>query len=139
VADRVGARTRELRKLTLRDALLIGVAQALALVPGVSRSGITLTAGLFLGLNREAAARFSFLLSMPVILGAALFELLKAARAGELHGEGAAFAVGILAAAVVGMAAIRFLLGYLQRNSVLLFVGYRVLAGVAVLLVALVR
>lgn len=138
-ADRVAPRTRRIGSLDLRDALIIGAAQAIALVPGVSRSGITLTAGLLLGLDREAAARFSFLLSAPVIAGAALFEGFKSLRAGGLHGETAAFAVGIAASAITGLIAIRFLLGYLQRHSVSLFVGYRVVVGAALLLVALVR
>jgi undecaprenyl-diphosphatase len=136
-ADRVARHARDLDSFTLREAVLVGCAQALALFPGVSRSGSTLTAGLLLGLNRESAARFSFLLSMPVILGAVLLEAFKLVRAGELQGQGPVMGVGILASAVVGIAAIRFLLGYLRRNSVLLFVGYRVAAGALVLLVSL--
>jgi undecaprenyl-diphosphatase len=138
-ADRVAPRTRRMGSLTLRDALIIGVAQAIALVPGVSRSGITLTAGLLLGLDRPAAARFSFLLSAPVIVGAVLFEAFKVVRAGGLQGDGTVFAVGIAASAITGLIAIRFLLGYLQRHSVSVFVGYRVVVGTAMLLLTLVR
>ncbi len=136
-ADRVPAHTRDLKRFTLREAIIVGCAQVLALFPGVSRSGITMTAGLLLGLTRDAAARFSFLLSMPVILGAAAFQLLKLMRSGGFHGEGLAFLVGIVAAAIVGLLTIGFLLGYVRRNSLDLFVGYRVIAGLAVLLLVI--
>ncbi len=135
-ADRVGRQERELDRFTLREALLVGLAQALALMPGVSRSGITLSAGLLLGLSRESAARFSFLLSMPVILGAVLLQGYKLARAGGPQGEELAFVVGITASAIVGLLAIRFLLAYLRSNNTNLFVGYRLLAGVAILVLS---
>ena len=132
-----GLRRRDLESFTLGEALVVGAAQALALAPGVSRSGITLTAALLLGLNRQAAARFSFLLSMPVILGAVLFQFLKLAKGGGFQGQELAFALGILVSAVTGLLAIRMLLGYLQRNSLILFVGYRLAAGALVLLLVL--
>jgi undecaprenyl-diphosphatase len=139
LADRVGPKQRSIEQLSLGQALIIGTAQALALVPGVSRSGITLTAALFLGLNRESATRFAFLLSMPVTLGAVLFEFAKLIRSGGFEGQGLAFALGILAAFVTGMAAIGFLLRYVQHNSLVPFVAYRVVVGVLVLLLFLAR
>ncbi len=131
-ADAYGSRKRTLTDLTWVDALTIGLAQAIALMPGVSRSGITITASLARGLDRAAAARFSFLLSGPIIAGAALFKLRNGIPAGELT---AAF-IGTAAAAVTGWVAIGFLLRYLQTNSTFVFVAYRILFGALVLLVA---
>jgi undecaprenyl-diphosphatase len=138
VADRVGIQRRAMERFTLVDAVLIGIAQAIALVPGVSRSGITITAGLLLGFTRPAAARFSFLLSTPVTLAAGSFELVHLLRSG-MEGDGLAIlGVGILTSAVVGLCAISFLLHFLQRNSTDVFVWYRVAAGLCVFLIALV-
>jgi len=137
IADAVGRRRRELDDLRVRDAATIGVAQALALFPGISRSGITIAAGLFLGLEREAAARFSFLMATPIIAGAGIW------KARELVGGalGAAdvipLVVGFVAAALAGLAAIAFLLAYLRRRSTALFIGYRYVAA-ALLVVAVV-
>jgi undecaprenyl-diphosphatase len=135
LADRYGALKRTTKDLVWRDALVMGLAQAIALMPGVSRSGITMTAGLFRGLDRPTAARFSFLLSGPIILGAAVFKL----RTGVPSSELGAALVGMVVAAVVGFLAIRFLLRYLQRNSLLVFVIYRVLFGALVIGVAKAR
>ncbi len=131
-ADAFGSRSRTLEDLGWMDAVAIGLAQAVALMPGVSRSGITITASLARGLDRAAAARFSFLLSGPIIAGAALFKL----RAGVPSSDLTAFAVGTLAAAVTGWIAIGWLLRYLQTNSTFVFVAYRVLFGTLVLVVA---
>ena len=126
-ADRYAARSATIGSMTLAHALFIGFSQALALVPGVSRSGITITAGLMAGYTRESAARFSFLLSTPVIAGAAVLKLHK------LHlapGEALPFIAGTLCSAVVGYLCIKFLLQYLTRHSLNLFVWYRLaLAG----------
>jgi undecaprenyl-diphosphatase len=121
---------------TFRDALLIGVAQALAIFPGISRSGATIAAGMTLGLSRAAAARFSFLLSIPVIFGATIFKLpdLGTAEPGTLPFGGAEIAVGVLVAAVSGYWAIRFLLKLVQTDDLLGFARY--VAGFAVLLFA---
>lgn len=132
-ADRLGRHRRGLQDVRLPDALVVGVAQAIALLPGVSRSGITMTAALFLGLERAAAARFSFLLSSPIVLAAGLYELRKLVGPGIAPGQGPAFLVGAVTSAVVGFLAIGFLLRYLQRNSVASFVWYRLLAGAGVL------
>jgi len=137
LADDVTSREKPLTRISLIDSLVIGVAQAFALIPGVSRSGSTITAGLFRNLTREAAVRFSFLLSTPIIAGAVLL------KAHELHKEGlpegmrAPFLVGILVSAVVGYAAISWLIRYLQSNTLKLFVYYRIAAGLAVIALAL--
>jgi undecaprenyl-diphosphatase len=133
VADRVGKRERALEQITLADALVIGCAQVLALAPGVSRSGITMTAGLFRGLDRGTAARFSFLLSAPITVAAALYKLRILVREPLTGSEAVAFLVGIATAAVVGALAIGFLLRYLQRQPVDVFVWFRLAAGATVL------
>lgn len=139
LAERLAHHNRSLESIGWRDALIIGLAQAAALLPGVSRSGATITAGLFLGLERAAAARFSFLLATPIIAGAGLKKVYDVARAGLAPGDQAAFAAGFLAAAVSGYLCIAFLLRYLQRNSTLVFVWYRIGLGVFLIVVALAR
>ena len=131
VLDRA-AQSRGLRNLGAPGALLIGVAQATALVPGVSRSGATIAAGRALGLRREAATRFSFLLSAPVVVGAAAALLGEAILGGEDIAWGPLL-FGALVAALVGMAVIRWLLRFVRRHSLAVFVWYRLAAGVAVL------
>lgn len=130
-ADRYSEKTANLKQMSFGHSLFIGFAQALALVPGVSRSGITIIAGLLKGYTRECAARFSFLLSTPVIAGAAILKLRKLHLA---EGEALPFALGAAFSAVVGYLCIKFLLQYLNRHSLNLFVWYRLgLAAVAVL------
>lgn len=138
-ADRTSRRHRSLHQLGLLDALIIGIAQAFALAPGVSRSGITITAALFLQVNRADAARFSFLLSGPIVVGAAIYKMAGVVRDGLPADERLPFAAGVLAAAVVGFAAIRFLLSYLQKRSLALFVFYRLALGALALGVFLSR
>jgi undecaprenyl-diphosphatase len=136
LADRLGRRTREIEALNAPTALTIGFSQALALFPGISRSGATLTTGLALGLTREAAARFSFLLAVPITLGAGIYgsrHLLTEAHTGV---EWLAIAVGFAAAAISGMLAIGFLLSWLRNRSVTIFSVYRIVfAAFVVLLV----
>ena len=132
-ADRLSARRRSLSELTLWDAVIIGLSQALALAPGTSRSGVTITAALFLKMNRTDAARFSFLMSGPIVAGAFLYKMLGLVRGGFPVDEQVPFLAGIVAAAVVGYFAIRFLLGYLQQRSLNLFIGYRLVCGLLVL------
>jgi undecaprenyl-diphosphatase len=133
-AERVSRRDREIDTLTGRDAAIIGGAQALALMPGVSRSGATISAGLFLNLTRTDAARFSFLLSVPAVVLSGLFEL---RHIGEGGGAPAgATALATLLAFVTGYASIAFLLRYLAHHSIAVFVGYRWLLGVVVLALA---
>jgi undecaprenyl-diphosphatase len=133
VVDRAASLARGLERVGLGDAVAVGLAQCLALVPGVSRSGITITAGLLRGLDRAAAARFSFLLSTPITVAAALYSLRKLTGPGAASSDLLALLVGVLAAAVSGWLAIGFLLRFLQRNSLAVFVVYRVLAGLLVL------
>jgi undecaprenyl-diphosphatase len=136
LADRLGSKAFELDRLTVPRALVIGFSQALALLPGISRSGATITAGLALGLSRESAARFSFLLATPITLGAGLYgsrHLLEGSRSGV---EWVALGAGFVAAALAGLLAIGFLLAWLRRRSVTVFSVYRVaFAAVVVVLV----
>jgi undecaprenyl-diphosphatase len=118
-------------------ALAIGCGQALALVPGVSRSGATIGVGLLAGLTRDAAARFSFLMSTPIILGAVLKESVDVGRHGLPSGEIAPFVLGIAAAGITGYACIRWLLAYLRRRSLAPFIVYRLIAGTLVIALAL--
>ena len=132
--DHVAKLDRGLESLTWVDAILIGAAQALALLPGVSRSGITMMTGLLVRLDRESAARYSFLMSIPVIGGAAAFKGLEIARDGLPSGTALPFAVGMISAALSGIAAIWFVLAYLKRHNFNLFVVYRIAVGVGVLI-----
>ena len=133
-ADRVAKRERGVESLSARDGVTIGFAQALALVPGVSRSGATISAGLLLGLDRTAAARFSFLLSVPAVVLSGLFEL---RHIGESGGASTAMtALAVLLAFVTGYASIAFLLRYLVRHGLGIFVGYRLVVGVLVIALA---
>lgn len=132
VLDRRGALTRGLTSVGLGTALVVGLAQAVALIPGVSRSGITIATARGLGFERAAAARFSFLLSGPVVLGAALLQLTQAARGDEAVAWGP-MATGAVVAAVLGMLVIRGLLSFLQNRTLRVFVWYRIALGLAVL------
>jgi len=134
LAERVASHDRPLEQITTRDGIVIGFAQALALVPGVSRSGATLTAGLFMGLDRTSAARFSFLLSIPAVVLSGLLEFASILNGsdGEHVGLGA-LAVATFLAFVVGYASIAFLLRYLSNHSTIVFVVYRVALGALVL------
>ena len=134
-AEYFGKQTRDIQQFTWKDSLIVGTSQALALIPGVSRSGVTISAGLFLGQKREAAARFGFLLAIPAVLASGLFSLPDA-----FHPEGAGqsatglqLLVGTIIAFVIGYAAIAWFLKFLVRHSMYWFVGYRVIAGVTVL------
>lgn len=124
IADARGARDREEEHIGWRDALVVGLAQAIALIPGTSRSGITITAALFLGLKRQAAARFSFLLSIPIILAATCYELLKLYREPE-PAQWNALIIGALAAGVVAYLAIRGFIALLGRMGMAPFAIYR--------------
>jgi undecaprenyl-diphosphatase len=138
--DRIGKRQRDLGTLNGVDAAVIGAAQALAIVPGTSRSGITISAGLWRGLNREAAARFSFLLSTPAIAGAAAKALHDLHKGGGIPADmRTAFIVGVLLSAVAGIAVIAWFLRFLQRNTLSFFVYYRIIFGIIVLALAFFR
>jgi undecaprenyl-diphosphatase len=133
-AEKVGTRTRTIEQVQARDGLAIGFAQALALIPGVSRSGATITAGLFLGLDRTTAARFSFLLSVPAVVLSGLLELgsILSGEEGQHVGLGNLVIATVLAF-VSGYAAIAWLLRFLTSHSLVVFVVYRVVLGVLVL------
>ena len=137
LAERVGSRRRELENLELPDAVTIGVAQAFALFPGISRSGVTIAGGLFLGLTREAAARFSFLMATPIIAGAGLLKGRELLGGGLASSDIGPLLVGFLAALIAGFAAVAWLLAYLRRRSTALFIGYRYLVAVGLALFVL--
>lgn len=138
LAEMRGRRSEGLESVGPGRALLIGGAQAVALIPGTSRAGITISTGLFAGMTREAAARFSFLLATPAIAGAA-FVKIPDLFSDSSDIEALPLMVGTLSSAAVGFAAIWFLLRFLQTNSLRLFVAYRLALGLSVLLVLLVR
>jgi undecaprenyl-diphosphatase len=134
LAEKVATHERPLELINRRDAIVIGFAQACALVPGVSRSGATLTAGLFLGFDRTSAARYSFLLSVPAVVLSGLFEMRKI---GDPGGAGAVeTALATIAAFAVGYAAIAWLLKWLTNHSMMIFVVYRVALGIIVIALA---
>ncbi len=136
-ADRRSARRIEIEGITFKMSVLIGLSQALAIVPGVSRSGVTMTAGLLTGMTREGAARFSFLLSTPIILGAAVVKLPLVIS--NPTAVSASFAWGVVVSCVVGIASIGFLLRYVQTKSFLPFAWYRFILGAFVLVMTGVR
>ena len=127
IAEVVGAQRRNMKNLKVTDAIAVGFAQVFALIPGSSRSGTTITGGLFVGLTRETAARFSFLLSIPAIAASGLLELPKALK--SVNTSWTAVGVATLVSAVSGYLSIAFLLRYLQRHTTFVFVGYRIALG----------
>lgn len=129
VIDYIGSKRRTLDDIKPGSAMTIGLFQCLALIPGVSRSGITITAGLMLGFTRESAARFSFLLSLPIVAGAALLKSLHLISHGIPHGEGLPMLIGIGASAVTGYISVAFLLKFVQKRSIAPFVWYRLIVG----------
>jgi undecaprenyl-diphosphatase len=137
-ADRQAARNRvhDLHAVGIGRGVIIGLAQALSLIPGTSRSGITISAGLFTGLDRATAARFAFLLGLPVTAAAGLLQVAELLRSGVTEEGLAVLALGVGTALVAGLAAIRFLVAYLQRRTLLVFVVYRIALGLLLLLVA---
>jgi len=134
-ADRRGRKRRTIGSASLSDGIVLGVAQSLALAPGVSRSGITITAGLARGMTRETAARFSFLLSIPIVAGAAAYSALSLVRHADTLPSGAApeFLIGMLTATVSGYFCVAYFLRYLQTKSLTPFVIYRIILGVVLL------
>ena len=133
IADRVGRTDRTIGRITLRDAALMGLAQALALIPGVSRSGATISMGRLLGFDREAATRFAFLLAIPAVVGAGLFELKEIPNGDNTYGWGPTI-VATVVSFVVGYAAISWLLRYVSTRSYTPFVVYRILLGAGTLI-----
>lgn len=133
LAEKTGKRDREFGKLSLMDGVWVGLAQALTLIPGVSRSGSTLTAGLFLGMERETAAKFSFLLGLPAIILAGAVELHALSKAGLTVGGWSLLLLGLVTASLSAFAAIYGLLHYLEKRSTWIFVWYRLGMGVLLL------
>jgi len=127
LAEIVGSQRRDIKHIRLVDAIVVGVAQVLALIPGSSRSGSTITGGLLSGSNREAAARFSFLLSIPAVGASGLFELPKALH--SISSGWAALGVATVVSGIAGYLSIAFLLRYLQRHTTYVFVAYRIALG----------
>lgn len=133
IAEKTAKFRKEINDISIADSFFIGVAQSFALIPGSSRSGTTITGGLFLGLNREAAARFSFLLSIPAVLASGLLELYE-----SLKFIDASMSINLIIAtffsAVSGYAAIDFLLKYLRKNSTFVFIYYRIILGILIII-----
>jgi undecaprenyl-diphosphatase len=138
LSERMSRQVRASESLTWKDSLLVGLAQAAAIAPGISRSGSTIAAGLALGVRREAAARFSFLIALPVIFGAWVFRLKDTMETGISRSEVSTLAIGFLVAAISGYACIHFLLSYLRRHSLYPFAAYCWGFGLLGLVVALV-
>jgi undecaprenyl-diphosphatase len=129
-----GEKQKELADLSWLEAIVVGLAQCVALIPGASRSGVTITGGLFLGMTRETAARFSFLLSLPSIFAAGIYQLIKAREALFATSEGILnLLIATLVSGIVGYYSIAFLLNYLKKNSTYLFIAYRIALGLLLL------
>ncbi len=139
LGERFGRRERDLDRMTLIDTLLIGLAQAAAIAPGISRSGATIATGLLRGLKRDDAARFSFLLGTPIILGAGLMQLPELIDAGGFVQGLPVLVAGFLAAAIAGYLCIKYLLRYLRHGSLYVFAAYCAVIGVATLVLGAIR
>lgn len=135
IAEWLGRRTRNLESMNWLDALIVGIFQVLAIFPGVSRSGTTISAGMIRGFDRPSAARFAFLMSVPVLIAAGAYESLDVLRLPDIGSFLPLVATGLVAAAIVGWFSIRWLLDYLNRHSLYVFAGYCAVIGIIVLLV----
>ncbi|MBU0597890.1 undecaprenyl-diphosphatase UppP [Patescibacteria group bacterium] len=135
--ERIFKKTKGLDQLGRRGAIIVGIAQVFAFVPGVSRSGITILAGLTQGLTRAAAARFSFLLSVPIVFGAGIKKIIESVNAGNTSDEWVLMLIGFLSAAIVGYLAVAFLMRYLVWHSLDVFAYYRILLGIVIILILL--
>lgn len=131
IAEIVGRQRKDMNTLGVFEAVVVGIAQVFALIPGSSRSGSTITGGLFAGMNRESSARFSFLLSIPAVAASGLLELPKALH--SINAGWAAIAAATVVAAISGYLSIAFLLRYLQRHTTFVFVGYRIVIGLVLI------
>lgn len=135
-ADKIDNREIKIEKIGLKRSLIVGVSQVLAVVPGVSRSGITMSTGRFMGIERESIAKFTFLLSSPIILGDALYHLKKM---GNVPVDKVSFIAAILTSAIVGALAIKFLLNYLKNKGFAIFSIYRFILGAVVIAVYFIK
>lgn len=138
LADKYSKESKDIKKMTLKDAVIIGCSQVFALIPGFSRSGTTIAAGRVLGLERESAAKFSFFLSAPVVLGAVLLQLLKGSVWSVIFANVGTFIFGILVSFIVGILCIKFLLKYLQKHNFKIFMVYRIVLALVVLVYVMV-
>ena len=134
IVDKNAKANTKYEDMTLKQTFLIGLSQALAFIPGVSRSGVTMTTGRLMGVDRESTAKYSFLLSTPIVLGATLYKLLEGEFVFDLP-----FFIGILASFLVGVLVIKFLLEYLRKGSFKGFAIYRVIIGILVLVLCFVK
>lgn len=134
LADKYGKDKKEVKDMTLKDALLVGCSQAFALIPGFSRSGTTIAAARTLGIERENAAKFSFYLSAPVVCGAVVLELLDSTTWAIIAAEPLTFILGILISFIIGLICIKYLLKYLQKHNFKIFMIYRIIIAIIVLL-----
>ena len=139
LADKFSKETKTIKKMTLKDAILVGCSQVFALIPGFSRSGTTIAAGRVLGLDRESAAKFSFFLSAPVVLGAVCLQLIKGTAFSVIAANLGTFILGILVSFVIGLLCIKYLLKYLQKHNFKIFMIYRVVLAAVVLIYIFVR
>jgi len=136
IAEKIAKFKKDVKDITILDSLIVGLAQAVSLIPGSSRSGTTITAGLFVGLNREAAARFSFLLSVPAVLASGIFQLYEAWKFVD-QTMVVNIIVATLVSAVSGYLAIDFLLKYLKKHSTFIFIYYRIGLGILIIILLL--
>lgn len=139
LADKYSKETKNIKKMSLKDAILIGCSQVFALIPGFSRSGTTIAAGRVLGLERESAAKFSFFLSAPVVLGAVCLQLLKGSALSVITANLGTFILGILVSFITGLICIKYLLKYLQKHNFKIFMVYRVALAAVVLIYIFIR
>ena len=139
LADKFSKETKTIKKMTLKDAILVGCSQVFALIPGFSRSGTTIAAGRVLGLDRESAAKFSFFLSAPIVLGAVCLKLIKGTTFSVIAANLGTFILGILVSFVIGLLCIKYLLKYLQKHNFKIFMIYRVVLAAVVLIYIFVR
>lgn len=139
LADKYSKETKNIKKMSLKDAILIGCSQVFALIPGFSRSGTTIAAGRVLGLERESAAKFSFFLSAPVVLGAVCLQLLKGSALSVITANLGTFILGILVSFITGLICIKYLLKYLQKHNFKIFMVYRVVLAAVVLIYIFIR
>ena len=139
LADKYSKQTKDIKKMTLKDAIIVGCSQVFALIPGFSRSGTTIAAGRILGLDRESAAKFSFYLSAPVVLGAVVLQLIKGSALSVIAANLGTFVLGILVSFVIGLLCIKYLLKYLQKHNFKIFMVYRVVLAIVVLVYIFIR
>ena len=139
LADKYSKQTKDIKKMTLKDAIIVGCSQVFALIPGFSRSGTTIAAGRVLGLDRESAAKFSFYLSAPVVLGAVVLQLIKGSALSIIAANLGTFVLGILVSFVIGLLCIKYLLKYLQKHNFKIFMVYRVVLAIVVLVYIFIR